>query len=269
MGAETVKKPFGVKLWRWLIISTVGAYLLIPLFAMLDFSTKTLGFVEQKRTLQAWKGIPSQPDLSESVARSLITAGIVMTLILFLVVPTAIWVHLKLPLLRRPFELLCLLPLAIPAIVIVVGISPLYRWISINITESPITLAGVYSMLILPYTYRSLSAALDAVDIHTLAEAATTLGATISRVIFGIIMPTIKTGVINGSFISIALVLGEYTISNILNYKTFQVVIADLGRTDGMVAVSVSLASLLFVLFLLLIIPTKKRQGTVLDVDIA
>ena len=269
MGAETVKKSFGVKLWRWLIISTVGAYLLIPLFAMLDFSTKTLGFVEQKRTLQAWKGIPSQPDLSESVARSLITAGIVMTLILFLVVPTAIWVHLKLPLLRRPFELLCLLPLAIPAIVIVVGISPLYRWISINITESPITLAGVYSMLILPYTYRSLSAALDAVDIHTLAEAATTLGATISRVIFGIIMPTIKTGVINGSFISIALVLGEYTISNILNYKTFQVVIADLGRTDGMVAVSVSLASLLFVLFLLLIIPTKKRQGTVLDVDIA
>ena len=269
MGAETVKKSFGVKLWRWLIISTVGAYLLIPLFAMLDFSTKTLGFVEQKRTLQAWKGIPSQPDLSESVARSLITAGIVMTLILFLIVPTAIWVHLKLPLLRRPFELLCLLPLAIPAIVIVVGISPLYRWISINITESPITLAGVYSMLILPYTYRSLSAALDAVDIHTLAEAATTLGATISRVIFGIIMPTIKTGVINGSFISIALVLGEYTISNILNYKTFQVVIADLGRTDGMVAVSVSLASLLFVLFLLLIIPTKKRQGTVLDVDIA
>lgn len=264
-----MKKSFGVKLWRWLIISTVGAYLLIPLFAMLDFSTKTLGFVEQKRTLQAWKGIPSQPDLSESVARSLITAGIVMTLILFLIVPTAIWVHLKLPLLRRPFELLCLLPLAIPAIVIVVGISPLYRWISINITESPITLAGVYSMLILPYTYRSLSAALDAVDIHTLAEAATTLGATISRVIFGIIMPTIKTGVINGSFISIALVLGEYTISNILNYKTFQVVIADLGRTDGMVAVSVSLASLLFVLFLLLIIPTKKRQGTVLDVDIA
>ncbi len=88
-------------------------------------------------------------------------------------------------------------------------------------------------MLILPYTYRSLSAALDAVDIHTLAEAATTLGAGISRVIFGIIMPTIKTGIINGSFIAIALVLGEFTISNILNFKTFQVVIAQIGRSDG------------------------------------
>jgi putative spermidine/putrescine transport system permease protein len=124
-------------------------------------------------------------------------------------------------------------------------------------------------MLILPYTYRSLSAALDAVDIHTLAEAATTLGATISRVIFGIIMPTIRTGIINGSFIAIALVLGEYTISNILNFKTFQVVIAQIGRSNGNVAVAVSLASLLFVLFLLLLIPNKKRQGAVLDVDVA
>ena len=192
-----------------------------------------------------------------------------MSLILFLIVPTAIWVHLKLPLLRRPFELLCLLPLAIPAIVIVVGIAPLYRWISIHLTESPITLSGVYSMLILPYTYRSLSAALDAVDIHTLAEAARTLGANTSRVIFGIIMPTIKTGIVNGSFIAIALVMGEFTISNILNYKTFQVVIAQIGRTNGNVAVAVSLASILFVLVLLLAIPTKKRRSAVLDVDLA
>jgi len=191
-----------------------------------------------------------------------------MSLILFLIVPTAIWVHLKLPLLRRPFELLCLLPLAIPAIVIVVGIAPLYRWISIHLTESPITLSGVYSMLILPYTYRSLSAALDAVDIHTLAEAARTLGANTSRVIFGIIMPTIKTGIVNGSFIAIALVMGEFTISNILNYKTFQVVIAQIGRTNGNVAVAVSLASILFVLVILLAIPTKKRRSAVLDVDL-
>ena len=264
-----MKQTWKLKLWRRIIIATVGLYLLVPLFAMLDFSTKPFGLGRNTRTLESWKVIPSQPDLALAIGRSLITAMIVMMLILFLIVPTAIWVHLKLPTLRRPFELLCLLPLAIPAIVLVVGVSPLYRWISINLTESPITLSGVYSMLILPYTYRSLSAALDAVDIHTLAEAASTLGASISRIIFGIIMPTIKTGIINGSFIAIALVLGEYTISNILNYKTFQVVISQIGRSNGNVAVAVSLASLLFVLVLLLIIPNKKRQGAVFDVDIA
>ncbi len=144
MGATPMKQSLGVRIWRWTIIAVIGSYLLVPLYAMYDFSTKPFGFEDKGRTFRAWKIIPGQPDLMPAITRSLITAAIVMALILFLIVPTAIWVHLKLPALRRPFELLCLLPLAIPAIVIVVGIAPLYRWISIHMTESPITLAGVY-----------------------------------------------------------------------------------------------------------------------------
>ena len=264
-----MKKSIGVKIWRYFIILIVGAYLLLPLYSMVDFSTKPFSYFQKGRTLDAWKVLPSQPDLTISIFRSLISAAIVMFLILVLIVPTVVWVHLKLPKLRRIVELICLIPLAIPAIVIVVGIAPLYRWISIHVTESPITLSLVYSMLILPYTYRSLSAALDAADIHTLAEAARTLGASTSRMMAGVIMPTLRTGILNGSFIAIALVLGEYTISNLLNYKTFQVVIAQIGRTSGNVAVAVSLASIIFVLILLLIIPQKKMQKEVLDVDVA
>lgn len=213
--------------------------------------------------------IPKQPDLMISLTRSLTMAVIVMVLILVVIVPTIVWVELRLPKLKRPLELLCLIPLAIPAIVIVVGIAPIYRWISMNVTESPIALAWVYAVLILPYTYRSLAASLDANDIHTLAEAAQTLGSSVPRMMAGIIMPTLRTGILNGSFIAIALVLGEFTISNILNYKTFQVVIAQIGRTNGNVAVAVSLASILLVLAILLIIPNSKRQKEVLDVDVA
>ena len=264
-----MKRTWKVQVWRRFIIAFVALYLVLPLYAMFDFSTKPFGFIDKGRNLRAWRIIPSQPDLGIAIMRSMITAGIVMLLILFMIVPTVVWVQLKLPKLRRPLELLCLIPLAIPAIVIVVGIAPLYRWISIHLTESPITLAGVYSMLILPYTYRSLSAALDAVDIHTLAEAAQTLGASTFRMLSGVIMPTIRTGIINGSFIAIALVLGEFTISNILNFKTFPVVIAQIGRSSGNVAVAVSLASILFVLFLLLLVPAAKRREEVLDVDLA
>jgi putative spermidine/putrescine transport system permease protein len=264
-----MKPTWKVKLWRYSIIFVVGFYLLLPIYSMLDFSTKPFAFFQKGRTLDAWKVIPSQPDLTIAIFRSLVTAAIVMFLILVLIVPTVVWVHLKLPKLKRLVELICLIPLAIPAIVIVVGISPLYRWISINISESPITLSLVYSMLILPYTYRALSAALDAADIHTLAEAARTLGASTTRMMAGVIMPTLRTGILNGSFIAIALVLGEFTISNLLNYKTFQVVIAQIGRTNGNVAVAVSLASIIFVLLLLLLIPQKNRQKEVLDVDVA
>jgi putative spermidine/putrescine transport system permease protein len=95
-----MKKSWGVRIWRWSIISVVGAYLMVPLYAMFDFSTKPFGFQDKGRTFRAWQIIPSQPDLMISIGKSLITAGIVMSLILFLIVPTAIWVHLKLPLLR-------------------------------------------------------------------------------------------------------------------------------------------------------------------------
>lgn len=264
-----MKKGVFVKIWRWFIISFVAAYLLIPIYAMFDFSTKPFGGGNVGRTLRAWRVIPTQQDLGHAVFISLTMAVIVMFLIFALVVPTVIWVHLKLPKLRRPLELVCLLPLAIPAIVITVGISPLYRWISIHLTESPLTLSGVYAMLILPYTYRSLSASLDVVDIHTLAEAARTLGASTFRMITQIIMPTIRSGIMNGAVISIALVLGEFTISQLLNYKTLQVVINQLGRSDGNVAVAVSVASLLFVFLLLVLIPSTQRRKVVLDVDLA
>ena len=114
-----MRRTWKVKSWRLTIIIFVGMYLLLPLYSMLDFSTKPFTFFQKGRTLAAWKIIPSQPDLGIAIFRSLISAAIVMTLILILIVPTVVWVHLKLPKLRRIVELICLIPLAIPAIVIV------------------------------------------------------------------------------------------------------------------------------------------------------
>lgn len=263
------KKNLPSRIWRYLIIAVVGIYLLLPIYAMVDFSTQPFGGGNQGRTLRAWKVMPTQPDLLPAVLLSIGLAIGVMILIITIVVPTVVWVHLKLPKLRRALELICILPLATPAIVIVVGIAPIYRWLSIHITESGVTLAGVYTILVLPYTYRSISASLSAVDIHTLAEAARSLGASTARMMAQIVLPTIRSGIISGAVISIALVLGEYTISAILNYRTLQPVVASLGRSDGYVAVAISLSSLLFVFFLLAAIPGKKKFKNILDVDIA
>ena len=232
---STANQSLGIKTWRRAIILIVSLYLLLPIAAMLDFSTKSLS---GKRGLSSWRAIFQQPDLIAAVGVSLV------------------WVHLKLPKLRRPIELICLIPLAIPGIVLVVGVASIYRWISIHITESPLMLAAVYSMLVLPYTYRSLSAALNSVDIHTLAEASRTLGASTYRMLFGVVFPTIRAGVMSGAVIAIALVLGEYTISSILNFSTMQVEISLIGQTDGFIAVAISLASLVFVFLLLVVIPT-------------
>lgn len=256
---EVSQGKLGVKvqLWRRAILVSVAVYLLLPIVAMADFSTKTLS---GRRGLESWRAIFQQPDLVAAILTSLELALIVIGLVFFLVVPTVVWVHLKLPRLRRPIELICLLPLAIPGIVLVVGVSSIYRWISIHISESPLTLAAVYSILVLPYTYRSLSASLNSVDVHTLAEAARTLGASTYKMLFGIVMPTIRSGVMSGAVISIALVLGEFTLSSLLNFQTMQVEINLVGQNDGGIAVAISLASLLFVFLLLVFIPTTMRS---------
>lgn len=259
-----LKKNFA----RWLVIGVIGVYLLIPILAMIDFSTKPFGGGNQGRTLRAWKVIPQTRNLVEAITLSMSLAAIVIIAILVIVVPSLIWVHLRLPKLRRTVETICLIPLAIPAIVLVVGIAPLYRFISMHISESPLTLAGVYSMLVLPYTYRSLSSSLSTTDIKTMYEAARTLGASTSRLMTQIIMPSLRSGIMNGAVIAIALVLGEFTIASLLNFENLQVTVFRVGRGDGNVAVAVSVASLLFVLLLLLLIPTSRKQKNVLDVDV-
>ncbi len=74
-------------------------------------------------------------------------------------------------------EFLCLLPLTIPAIVLVVGLAPIYRQIRIYYSLSALMLFGIYVVLALPYAYRALASGLESIDARTLSEAARSLGA--------------------------------------------------------------------------------------------
>ena len=78
---------------------------------------------------------------------------------LVLLVPTMVWTVVRVPRMRRVVEFLCLLPLAIPAIVIVVGIAPIYRLMGQHlgaVGASPLTLALINIILVLPFAYRAI-----------------------------------------------------------------------------------------------------------------
>ena len=153
---------------------------------------------------------------------------------------------------KRPVEFLCLLPLAIPAIVLVVGIAPIYSIIIAQRGGSPLALVLIDIILVLPFVHRAIDAGLRSIDVATLAEAARSLGAGWPRVIGQIIVPNIRGAILSASVITVALVLGEFTICSLLNYDTVQVVINLLGKRNAFVAVAVSLAALLFAFFLIL-----------------
>lgn len=239
------------RITRWLILIIVMGYLIVPLFSMLEFSTRG---PDNTRTLDAWIAITQSEDLTSVVLLSLGIALVTVLGMLALLVTTMTWAYLRVPRMRRVIEFLCLLPLAIPAVVLVVGIAPIYRELRVNISSSALLLAFVYIVLVLPYAYRAIDGGLRSVDVNTLADAARSLGAGWPRVMLQIIVPNIRTSLLSAAVLSVALVLGEYTISSLLSYHTLQVVIYGLGKRDASVSVAVSFAALVFVFALLMAI---------------
>ncbi len=242
---------------RWVIFIVVGGYLLLPLFAMLEFSTRqTPTAMAWKRTALGWKGIAANPSVMSAIVLSLELAALTVAVMLFLLAPTMVWVHLRVPKMRRIVEFISLLPLTIPAIVIVVGLAPVYRQLMPVIGQSPLVLTFIYVILVLPYAYRSIDASLRSIDIETLAQAARGLGASWLQVFLRVVVPSIRAGLLSAAVLSIALVLGEFTISSLLVYDTLQVIVNQVGQDNAQVAVAVSLAALLFGFVLLFIVST-------------
>jgi len=246
--------------FRYVVLIAAAIFFLVPLLAMFEFSTRKGLNVGSGFTLTYWRQIFDYPDLVAAITASLQLAAITSIGMLVLLVPTMVWVRLRLPRLTRIVEFICLLPLTIPAIVLVVGFFPMYQWMGINFSDSILTLSFAYVVLVLPYCYRALDAGLGAIDVKTLTEAARSLGASWFTVMWRVIVPNISSAILNAALLSVALVLGEYTIAQNLLYNNLQVEIAQLGRANAGVSIAVAVASLLFAFILLVVLAFVGRR---------
>ncbi|MDX8035754.1 ABC transporter permease subunit [Lentzea sp. BCCO 10_0856] len=245
---------------RTVVLLVLGVYFILPLIAMAEFSTRGRG---GNRSLESWTSIVDDEGLMEALVNSLLLSVTSAVLMLVLLVPTMAWIRLRLPQLQRLVEFLCLLPLAIPAIVLVVGMAPLYAWVNYFLGDSPLTLTFAYTILVLPFAYRAVDAGLAAIDLKTLAEAARSLGASWFAVLWKVVVPNIRVALIGASLLSVALVLGEFTIASLLNFDTLQVQVNLLGKRNAGVSIAVSLLCLLFafvLLFALSYVGQRRRQ---------
>ena len=246
---------------RVLLLVLYGVFFLVPLYAMLDFSTRGTGGAG--RTGEAWTALVSDPTLRDAIITTLLLSLFTVVGMLLLLVPTMIWVRLRVPRATRVVEFLCLLPLTIPALVIVVGMRNVYSWVGYLISDSVYTLTFVYIVLVLPYAYRAIDAALSSLDLVTLSEAARSLGAGWPTVITRVVVPNIWSGLLGAAFISVALVMGEFTIASLTNYVNLPVVINLLGKSEARTSVAASLAVLVFVFVLLMALSFVGRNRRV------
>ncbi len=127
----------------------------------------------------------------------------------------------------RPWiEFITLLPLVIPAIVIVFGYIRLYNTSSIlpltgSATGTNVLLMFGYATLALPYMYRAVDTGLRTIDVATLTEAAQSLGAGWATILARIILPNVIVAVLSGAFLTFAIVIGEFTMAALLNRPAF------------------------------------------------
>jgi putative spermidine/putrescine transport system permease protein len=265
----------GAGAWRYGVLLVLGLYFLVPIGASVLFTVRNGG--QGGLTARAYTGIPGAPGFADAFTRSLLLGALTVILVLALMVPTVVLVELRLPRLRTTVELLTLMPLVLPPIALVVGVRSVLAWAPDYFLNTPLAraffalqkpalpwiLVLVYVVLALPFVYRALDAGVRGADLRTLTEAGRSLGASWPRVLVSVVLPVLRTSVLNASFLTLALVLGEYTIASILGFETFPTWIVRISGDDPQLSVSVSVLSLMVTWALLLLISAlDRRRGT-------
>jgi putative spermidine/putrescine transport system permease protein len=211
------------KFFAWAALIFGLLYFALPLIGMTNFSLKMRRGVW---SFDAYDKVFADPRFVETFSYSVVMALATIIFGVLLVVPTAYWVRLKLPFLRPYIEFVTLLPLVIPAIVIVFGYIRLYNtasWLPLTGTAmgTNVLLMFGYATLALPYMYRAVDTGLRTIDVATLTEAAQSLGAGWGTILFKVILPNVLVAVLSGAFLTFAIVIGEFTLAALLNRPAF------------------------------------------------
>jgi putative spermidine/putrescine transport system permease protein len=198
-----------------------------------------------------------------------------------LMVPTMLAIHLRLPQARGIVETICMIPLVISPVALVAGVCTVLGWgldgspdswifqldAGVRNQSLPMILPLVDVVLVMPFVFRALDAGLRVVDIKTLVEASRSLGASWPITLWRVVVPNLRTALLSGSILTLALVFGEYTVSSILGFEPFAVWIVQDGQGSGQLPIAVSLLSLLLswvVLFLISFAGTRRFSSSAL-----
>jgi putative spermidine/putrescine transport system permease protein len=240
-------RPPGLIL-RWVVLLAAAAFFLIPLLVALRFAG-----------IKAFGSVVSQSGFSSSLGLSVRLAVITTLVTIVLMLPTAVYVHLRLPNLRRLLEGITILPIVIPPVVLIVGVLQIAPGF---IKSTSYLLALEYVVLAMPFAYRAIDAGLRALDLKTVVEAASSLGAGWIATLWRVILPNLRTALLSATVLTVALVLGEFTMASLDLYQTFPVWIYVNSQTSGQVSVAASLLALFVTwLFLMAITVIGTRQA--------
>ncbi len=263
-----------IPFWSWFWVILGALYFFLPLYGTFDFS---LRIKRDILSLAAYQNVFNDPQFVQTFIFSNEMAVLTIVVSVLLIVPTAYWVHLRLPRLRPVVEFVTLLPFVIPAIVLVFGMIKLYSrrltffsfpllpaLTETNFTTTGLLVAG-YVVLSLPYMYRAVDTGLRAMDVRTLTEAAQSLGAGWPTIVFRVIIPNLRTALLSGALLTFAIVVGELTLATFLDRPAFGPYLWLLGQHRAYEPAALSIVSFALTWAAMVVIQfvTRGTQGQV------
>lgn len=232
-----------------LVIGAFLFYMLLPIVATYAFSVATRwdrSILPEGLTFDWYKAAFTDKWFTIVFKNSLVLSISTVIASVLVIVPTAYWVHLRLPKARPLLDLISTLPFAIPGIVLALGLIRLYARPPLMLARTPAMLVMAYVIFTMPFMYRPVANSLEAVDIRTLTEAAQSLGSSWGRTFREVILPNIMPGILSGGLLVFATIFGEFTIATFLvgaRYKTFPMQLVYFTRRDGRIASAYSVIS--------------------------
>jgi putative spermidine/putrescine transport system permease protein len=231
----------GARLFSWIVFIAAALYFLLPLYATVAFS---LRLKDQKAYTNV---LFHDPGFTSSLLYSFGIGLLTIVISIGLMVPTAYWVRLRLPSLRPVVEFVTLLPFVIPPVILVFGLLRAFSGGPLPLSTFDgglnVLVVAAYVVLAMPYMYRSVDAGLRAIDVRTLTEAAQSMGSGWLRILWSVILPNIRVSLLSGSFLTLAIVMGEYTMASFLLRPAFGPYLALLGRDKAFEPAAVSVIS--------------------------
>jgi putative spermidine/putrescine transport system permease protein len=235
-------------IWRWVVLLIAAVYFLVPLLVAFRFAG-----------IKSFGSVISQSGFTSSLGLSVRLAVVTTVITIVLMLPTTVYVHLKLPRVRRLMEGITILPIVIPPVVLIVGVLQIAPG---PLKNTPYLLSLEYVILAMPFVYRSIDAGLRAMDLKTIVEASNSLGANWVNTLLRVVLPNLTTALLSAVVLTVALVLGEYTMASLALFQTFPVWIYVNSQYSGQISVAASLLSLFVTwLFLMAITVAGTRRS--------
>ncbi len=254
-------------IWEWCVIALASLFFFVPLLAMLRFALQRvpMALLGRKTLFTRWTidgviGILQHPDFLTSVWLSARIGFLTALFLIILMVPTVLWIHLRAHKWRMVVETLSLMPYVVPPIALVVGVSGAFRETFPWIVTSNYGLVPLYIILCLPFAFRTLDAGVEAIDLHTMVAASSSLGASPFTTLRKVLVPNLWGAIASTCFLGFAVVMGEFAISSLLLKPTLPMFMVQAQGQEPQGSMAVGLLLLLFTTLLFFLIGRIQKR---------